>query len=379
MVVKKKAANLKAFWKVILPVGDKNYFENDAMEDWVYGNHIGSMTIQLGWNINKAHQVQAYVDDIFEDGSGMRKGNGWDGLYGIQYKNRAEGRQYVRGAVVEYLQTTNQSGPIHWDSGDFPEPIRSQITDLVTGDDNYYNHMFYGPYDHYGMAQGNALLVSPIYNKDALPTSATIASKLGTLPLMATLPTACRTSSKVPTARDGAHTPIPYPISITLSMLCYRVSIPSALGSFLVPTLSTKATSMATATRSTLKSVIMAKYFKLLAVSYWLLAIGSLTACQEGGDAGDLFGQWRLDGSDSKYISFSGAVTWLQDLEVGEIYGTFQHQGDSLFMQCYSKLGEKRDTVVVEQSFGFSPINNIRLRIVTLDNDNLTLSKDGKT
>ena len=51
----------------------------------------------------------------------------------------------------------------------------------------------------------------------------------------------------------------------------------------------------------------MAKYFKILAVSYWLLAIGSLTACQEGGDAGDLFGQWRLDGSDSKYISFSGA------------------------------------------------------------------------
>ena len=166
MVAKKKAANLKAFWKVILPVGDSNYFENDAMEDWVYGNHIGSMTIQLGWNINKDHQIQAYVDDIFEDGSGMRKGNGWDGLYGLQYKNKAEGRQYVRGAVVEYLQTTNQSGPIHWDSGDFSEPIRSQITDLVTGDDNYYNHMFYGPYAHYGMTQGNALLVSPIYNKD---------------------------------------------------------------------------------------------------------------------------------------------------------------------------------------------------------------------
>ena len=166
MVAKKKAANLKAFWKVILPVGDSNYFENDAMEDWVYGNHIGSMTIQLGWNINKDHQIQAYVDDIFEDGSGMRKGNGWDGLYGLQYKNKAEGRQYVRGAVVEYLQTTNQSGPIHWDSGDFPKPIRSQITDLVTGDDNYYNHMFYGPYAHYGMTQGNALLVSPIYNKD---------------------------------------------------------------------------------------------------------------------------------------------------------------------------------------------------------------------
>ncbi len=166
MEVKKKPTNLKAFWKAILPTGDKNYYENEALEDWVYGNHLGSMTIQLGWNINKDHQVQAYVDDIFEDGSGMRKGNGWDGLWGIEYKNKAEGRQYVRGAVVEYLQTTNQSGPLHWDSGDYPEPIRSQITELVTGNDNYYNHMLYGAYDHYGMAQGNALLASPIYNKD---------------------------------------------------------------------------------------------------------------------------------------------------------------------------------------------------------------------
>ena len=121
----------------------------------------------------------------------------------------------------------------------------------------------------------------------------------------------------------------------------------------------------------------MAKYFKyLISLTSFLLL---LTSCQEGGDAGDLFGQWRLDGSDSKYISFSGNVTWLQDLEVGEIYGTFQHLGDSLFMQCYSKKGEKSDTIVVEQSFGFTPINNIRLRIVTLDSDNLTLSKDGQT
>ena len=121
----------------------------------------------------------------------------------------------------------------------------------------------------------------------------------------------------------------------------------------------------------------MAKYFKyLISLTSFLLL---LTSCQEGGDAGDLFGQWRLDGSDSKYISFSGNVTWLQDLEVGEIYGTFQHQGDSLFMQCYSKKGEERDSIVVEQSFGFTPVNNIRLRIVTLDSDNLTLSKDGQT
>ena len=166
LTAKKKPANLKAFWRAILPTGDSQYFENEAGEDWVYGNHIGVMTYQIGWNINQHHQVQAYLDNPFEDGSGVRKGNGWDGLWGLQYTNKTPGRQYVRGVVFEYFQTTNQSGPIHWDSGDFPEPIRSQITDKVTGVDDYYNHIFYGTYTHYGMTPGNPLIPSPIYNKD---------------------------------------------------------------------------------------------------------------------------------------------------------------------------------------------------------------------
>ena len=168
LTAKEKPHNLKAFWKVILPVGDSNYFENNAMEDWVYGNHIGVMTYQLGWNINDDHQVQVYLDNPFEDGSGVRKGNGFDGLWGVQYTNKTSGRQYVRGAVFEYFQSTNQSGPLHWDNGDYAEPVRSQITDLVTGDDNYYNHMFYDGYSHYGMTPGIALITSPIYNKNGL-------------------------------------------------------------------------------------------------------------------------------------------------------------------------------------------------------------------
>jgi hypothetical protein len=165
-IIKSKPTNFKAFWNVILPVGDSHYFENNSMEDWVYGNHIGVMTYQIGWNINKDHQLQAYLDNPFEDGSGIRKGNGWDGLWGLQYSNKSAGRQYVRGAVFEYFQTTNQSGPLHWDPNDYPEPIRSQITDIVTGADDYYNHMFYGGYSHYGMTPGIGLISSPIYNKD---------------------------------------------------------------------------------------------------------------------------------------------------------------------------------------------------------------------
>lgn len=97
LVADKKRADLKAFWQVVLPAGDSNYFENDAMEDWVYGNHLGVMTCQVGWNIHEHHLLQAYLDNPFEDGSGLRKGNGWDGLWGLQYTNRTPGRQFVRG------------------------------------------------------------------------------------------------------------------------------------------------------------------------------------------------------------------------------------------------------------------------------------------
>ena len=166
LVATKKPLKLKSFFDVIASFGDKNYYENDVLEDWVFGNHLGSMTLQVGWNIDSDHLLQAYLDNPFEDGSGIRKGNGWDGLWGLQYDNKRAGRQMVRKAVVEYFQTTNQSGPLHWDSGDYPEPVRSQVDDFVVGNDNYYNHMFYVAYSHYGMTPGNALITSPIYNKD---------------------------------------------------------------------------------------------------------------------------------------------------------------------------------------------------------------------
>ena len=165
-VEKEHPIKIKDFFDIFLPFGDKNYFENGAMEDWVFGNHLGSMTIQLSWNINRDNIVQIYLDDPFEDGSGMRKSNGWDGLWGIEYVNRSAGRQWVRGAVIEYFQTTNQSGPLHYDRGDYPEPIRSQITDKVVGKDEYYNHTYYCSYAHYGMTPGNPLITSPIYNAD---------------------------------------------------------------------------------------------------------------------------------------------------------------------------------------------------------------------
>ena len=131
---------------------------------------------------------------------------------------------------------------------------------------------------------------------------------------------------------------------------------------------------MATALRLTSKSDIMAKYYKLLAVGCWLLA----ASCQEGGDAGDLWGQWRLEGHDDMYISFSGNITQFRKNNGQAVFAKFQHEGDSLFMQCSSINQEKSDTTFVENDFGMNPFTNIRLRIDALDSDHLTLSKGGK-
>lgn len=118
----------------------------------------------------------------------------------------------------------------------------------------------------------------------------------------------------------------------------------------------------------------MGRFYKLVS----LLAIILVSACEEGRDAGSLYGQWRMSGSDTKYISFSGSITSIKDLTEGEVFGNFQHVGDSLFIQCYSIDNLQSDTIMIESSYGFRPFNNIRLKIKSIDNDNLVLSNKGK-
>jgi len=129
----------------------------------------------------------------------------------------------------------------------------------------------------------------------------------------------------------------------------------------------------------------MAKSYKIIRhlTSYILLLTSSillLTSCQEGSDAGDLLGQWRMNNTDNQYMSFSGGIVWIKtvpDKNFG-VFGNFQHKGDSLFIQCFSKEELKSDTIMVEESFGFKPFNNIRVKIESLNGDVMVLSKDGQ-
>ena len=120
----------------------------------------------------------------------------------------------------------------------------------------------------------------------------------------------------------------------------------------------------------------MGKFYKY--ILFFLFIFLSLS-CQEGREAGDLLGQWRMRGSDVKYVSFSGSVVLFRYIHKGEVFGKFQHQGDSLFIQCSSINSLAKDTCIVEDSFELKPFTDIRLKIENLDDDNLILSKGTKT
>lgn len=118
----------------------------------------------------------------------------------------------------------------------------------------------------------------------------------------------------------------------------------------------------------------MARFFKTT-----ILLLGILLAsCQEGREAGDLLGQWRMTGSDTKYVSFSGTFVKFAILKGGEVYGNFQHVDDSLFIKCYSIEATPSDTSLVEGDYGLAPFDNIRLKIETLNGDELILSKGNR-
>ena len=85
-----------------------------------------------------------------------------------------------------------------------------------------------------------------------------------------------------------------------------------------------------------------------------------------------------MAGADNKFIAFSGSVSVIRCIQQNtlqsQVYGNFQHRGDSLFIQCVSIEGERIDTLTVENDFGFRPFTDIRLKIDRLDDDNLILS-----
>lgn len=130
-------------------------------EDYYSGSHLGSWDLKATYRLRDDSRINAYFEWPWEDGSGIGKMNGWDGLWGIQYDFGNKG--IVSKAAVEYLDFTNQSGPIHFDPDDKPD---SPLTGHAQGADNYYNNDYYGAYSNFGMSIGTPFLLAPIYNRN---------------------------------------------------------------------------------------------------------------------------------------------------------------------------------------------------------------------
>lgn len=137
------------------------FFPMEGGEGYYTGSHLGSWDFKADYRLPDGSRVSAYFEWPWEDGSGVGRMNGWDGLWGLQYVPPRN--PVVSKAVVEYLDFTNQSGPIHFDPDDH---LNTPITGHVSGADNYYNNDYYGAYSNYGMSIGTPFLKAPIYNRN---------------------------------------------------------------------------------------------------------------------------------------------------------------------------------------------------------------------
>lgn len=119
------------------------------------GNHVGSQQLMLtgkgtGWEVN------AYWQNFFEDNFAfLGKGqNIADGLWGICMKQTRW--PFLQGVTLEFLNTTDQSGPWHDRDGL-----------CYAGNDNYYrNSVYQNGWNYFYRSLGNPFLASPIYNED---------------------------------------------------------------------------------------------------------------------------------------------------------------------------------------------------------------------
>ena len=152
----KMDADAKAFFRTFIAgSGGKS-----AGDSFVEGNHLGTWDIALDYNLNHNKHLRAYTQWLWEDGSGIGKMNGFDGLWGLEYQSYPS---LVSGVVIEYIDFTNQSGPIHWTPNDRPG---TPITSHSSGADDYYNNYIYNGYQSRGMSIGSPFVKSPLYNQD---------------------------------------------------------------------------------------------------------------------------------------------------------------------------------------------------------------------
>jgi len=143
-------SDFKAFRKIFFSQGQYAYAPVEESINAI-GNHLGSHNFKISYT-GKIINLDLYLQTIFEDNSGQRMRNFPDGLWGLSISSG--NRHFISKVLVEYLNTTDQSGTshAHYSNGDL-------IID--GGNDDYFNHYIYGGWIYRGTSMGTPLITSP--------------------------------------------------------------------------------------------------------------------------------------------------------------------------------------------------------------------------
>lgn len=139
-------------WGVVIGKIPKVYrnkrFTNFDGENRV-GNHVGQYDLAFEYRSEKSKWL-LYHNHPFEDGSGLQLQNIPDGLYGLSWKRSVPRQSFfeIRGALLEYLYTKDQSGA----GFDLPGTH-------FKGNDNYFDHAQYKEgWSYFGKGMGTPFL-----------------------------------------------------------------------------------------------------------------------------------------------------------------------------------------------------------------------------
>lgn len=124
---------------------------------------MAALDFRVDVNLKK-FSIGAYTQLFMDNTSrSFKRDNGMDGLWGIEYTSKK--KSVVSNIVFEYLQTSNQSGPVYTAYEDYKYGTLKEHYSIS----HYYNDQMWGPWSNYGLSNGSPMLASSIYNKDNAP------------------------------------------------------------------------------------------------------------------------------------------------------------------------------------------------------------------
>ena len=174
--VKEYSKSFSNFWSAF--TGSESGNVDASLANGADTNLLGSWVARLNWKAD-TWEAGIYADHFFEDHSAMFLLD-YDGYgNGEQWNNKLTNRyfryglkdimlgadiklknfKYVNQAVVEFMNTRYQSGPIYHDHS-------PSVSTHICGRDDYYNHGQFSGWQHWGQVIGNPLYLSPLYNSN---------------------------------------------------------------------------------------------------------------------------------------------------------------------------------------------------------------------